>query len=71
MTYIEFRKKLKQWRITVKDFSNIIGFSKNTNISSGWSKNGLPHWVPTLMETLELLSIEQREKFFTEKLGEK
>jgi hypothetical protein len=71
MEYIEFRKSLKKWRVTVKDFARIVGFSENTNISSSWRNRGMPMWVSILVETIERLSLEEREKFFAEKLGEK
>jgi hypothetical protein len=69
--YVEFKKSLKRWRVTVKDFARILGFSENTNISSNWRNKGIPMTVSILIETIELLTIEQREKFFAEKLGEK
>jgi hypothetical protein len=70
MKYIEFRKKLKRIGLNVKEFMLI----NNTNpVSAGnWRNKGTtPNWVPNFIQLLELLPLEQREKFFQEKLEKK
>jgi hypothetical protein len=66
---MNFRKSLKKMRLTVKDFSKLIGFTY-TSVTR-WNSTEIPYWVGNFVETLELLPLEQREKFFQEKLGEK
>jgi hypothetical protein len=69
MKYIELRKSLKKLRISIKEFSVLIGFTY-TSVTR-WNSAEVPYWVSVFIDSIERLSLEEREKFFTEKLGEK
>ncbi len=69
MEYLELRKRLKLIGLNLKEFSKIIGFSSAS--LNNWKNRGVPVFATSLIETLELLPLEQREKFFQEKLGDK
>jgi hypothetical protein len=70
MKYLEFRKKLKLLGLTVKEFMEINNLHQNS--AGNWRTKGfVPDLVINFLEVLEKLSLEEREKFFTEKLGEK
>jgi hypothetical protein len=66
---MELRKRLKFIGLNLKDFAVIIGFS-NASMTN-WKNRGVPIFASTLVQALEMLSMEDRKKFFAEKLGER
>jgi transcriptional regulator with XRE-family HTH domain len=69
LEYIDLRKRVRRAGLNLKELAKIIGVTYVAVTS--WKKNGIPYYVNPLIEMLELLTLEQREKFFAEKLGEK
>jgi len=49
MTYNEFKQKLKECNLTIKEFANICGLNP-ANISGSWKKNGTPKWVDVFLD---------------------
>ena len=50
MDYQEFKKRLKECNLTIKEFANICGLNEKS-ISSKWkSKNETPKWVDAFLE---------------------
>jgi len=48
MTYEEFKAKLKECKLTIKEFANLCGLHPNS-ISTTW-KNGTPKWVDVFLD---------------------
>jgi DNA-binding transcriptional MerR regulator len=67
MEYIDFRKFLKKYRITVKAFAKILGVTEQA--TRLWKKIGLPQYVIINIELFERLSSEEKERFLQEKLN--
>jgi len=50
MDYQEFKNKLKECKLTIKEFAKICGLNEKS-ISSKWkSKNETPKWVNAFLE---------------------
>ena len=50
MNYQEFKKKLKECNLTIKEFANICGLNEKS-ISGNWKKaNETPKWVDAFLE---------------------
>jgi len=57
MNYQEFKNKLKECKLTIKEFANLTGFN-NTTISTTWkSKNSVPKWAVTWLENYQKAQI--------------
>jgi Mn-dependent DtxR family transcriptional regulator len=67
MEYLELRKTLKKYRITLRFFSKIIGVTEQT--VRQWKKIGIPQYAVTSIELFERLTNEERENFLTEKFN--
>jgi hypothetical protein len=69
MEYVDLRKRAKRIGLNLKELSKLIGISYDGLMK--WKNVGIPDYGITLIQLLERLSLEEREKFFQEKLGEK
>jgi transcriptional regulator with XRE-family HTH domain len=50
MTFNEFKQRLKECNLTIKEFAEICGLNPNS-ISTTWkSKNETPRWVDTWLD---------------------
>ena len=50
MNYQEFKNKLKECKLTIKEFAKMTGFNEKS-ISSKWkSKNEVPKWAETWLD---------------------
>jgi hypothetical protein len=50
MDYQEFKNKLKECNLTIKEFANITGLNEKS-ISGNWKKAGeTPKWVDAFLE---------------------
>ena len=50
MNYQEFKNKLKECKLTIKEFAKITGLNEKS-ISSKWkSKNEVPKWAETWLD---------------------
>ncbi len=57
MNYQEFKKKLKECNLTIKEFANFTGIN-NTTISTTWkSKNEVPKWAVTWLDNYQKAKI--------------
>ncbi|EJF07045.1 hypothetical protein ThvES_00008870 [Thiovulum sp. ES] len=66
MDYIQFKLSLKKIRLTIKTFSSLTG--NNPNGLNQWKKTGVPAYAISLLETLQMLSIEQRAGYIAQKI---
>jgi hypothetical protein len=67
MDYKEVKNSLKRMRLTIADLGKLEGIKPNSAL--GWSVRGVPKSAITILEVLEKLSIEEREKYLAEKLA--
>jgi len=66
MDYIELRKTLKKYRISLKDLSKILEVSYSG--IQKWKNIGVPRYAVEYLELLGRLSAEEREKYLAEKI---
>ena len=67
MDYIKFKLALRKIKISLRDFSTLIGVVHSTNLSK-WKSSGVPIYASNFIELLEQLSLEQRAVFIARKL---
>jgi hypothetical protein len=68
VNYLELRKKLKKMRLTAGNFGKVLEISPNA--VSRWKTREVPVYGKLIVDLLERLPVEEREKFLTERLGE-
>lgn len=57
MNYQEFKNKLKECKLTIKEFANITGLNEKS-ISGNWKKAGkIPKWVDVFLENYQKAQI--------------
>jgi hypothetical protein len=67
MEYKEVKTSLKKMRLSIADLGRLEGIKPNSAL--GWSVRGVPKSAITILELLQKLSIEEREKFLEERLN--
>jgi hypothetical protein len=68
MEYLDLKRKLKKMRISFVNLSHVLQITP-TGISR-WKSRGIPIYGEIIIDLLERLPVEEREKFLTERLGE-
>jgi len=57
MNYQEFKNKLKECKLTIKEFANLTGLNEKS-ISGNWKKaNETPKWVDVFLENYQKAQI--------------
>ena len=57
MNYQEFKKKLKECNLTIKEFANICGLNPNS-VSTTWKTNNeTPKWVDAFLDNYQKAKI--------------
>jgi len=67
MEYLEFRKFLKRYRITIRAFAQILGVTEQA--IRQWKKTQIPQYAVINIELFNRLSSEEKERFLQEKLN--
>jgi len=57
MNYQEFKNKLKECKLTIKEFANLTGLNEKTIPITWKSKNSVPKWAVTWLENYQKAQI--------------